>query len=135
MKLITATETIDLSPGTEVSHLIGVTKYEAPMPQTLDAKCPLMYGLARTDEERWQNIADLPYGEVCDITLKIDGQSGTFYCRKDPETNEWQTGVCSRSLELKKECLNNYTRADVCLVLCPPSQKMIHIGEPTITIE
>jgi RNA ligase (TIGR02306 family) len=98
--------------GKEVSDLIGVTKYEVPMPQTLDAKCPLMYGLARTDEERWQNIADLPYGEVCDITLKIDGQSGTFYCRKDPETNEWQTGVCSRSLELKKECSNNYTRAE-----------------------
>jgi hypothetical protein len=26
-------------------------------------------------------------------------------------------------------------RADVCIVLYAPSQKMIHIGEPTITIE
>jgi RNA ligase (TIGR02306 family) len=99
--------------GDEVSDLIGVTKYEVPMPQTLDAKCPLMYGLNKTDEERYQNLTDvLPFGETVDVTLKVDGQSGTFYCRKDPETNEWQTGVCSRSLELKKECLNNYTRAE-----------------------
>lgn len=99
--------------GKEVSELVGVVKYEAPMPQTLDAKCPLMYGLNKTDEERYQNLVSiLPYGEVVDVTLKVDGQSGTFYCRKDPETNEWQTGVCSRSLELKKECLNNYTRAE-----------------------
>jgi RNA ligase (TIGR02306 family) len=104
---------MDTTPGTEVSHLIGVTKYEVPMPQTLDAKCPLMYGLNKTDEEHYQNLTDvLPFGEVCDITLKIDGMSSTYYCRKDPETNEWQTGVCSRSLELKKECLNNYTRAE-----------------------
>jgi len=99
--------------GKEVSDLIGVTKYEVPMPQTLDAKCPLMYGLNKTDEERYQNLTDvLPFGETIDVTLKVDGQSGTFYCRKDPETNEWQTGVCSRSLELKKECSNNYTRAE-----------------------
>lgn len=99
--------------GKEVSDLIGVTKYEVPMPQTLDAKCPLMYGLNKTDEERYQNLTDvLPFGEIVDVTLKVDGQSATYYCRKDPETNEWQTSVCSRSLELKKECLNNYTRAE-----------------------
>jgi RNA ligase (TIGR02306 family) len=103
---------MDMTPDTEVSHLIGVTKYEAPTPQQLDAKGALPFGLNRTDEERFQNILDLPFGEVVNVTLKIDGQSATYYCRKDPETNEWQTGVCSRSLELKKECLNNYTRAE-----------------------
>ena len=44
--------------------------------------------------------------------MLVHNSSATYYCRKDPETNEWQTGVCSRSLELKKECLNNYTRAE-----------------------
>jgi RNA ligase (TIGR02306 family) len=59
--------------GDEVSDLIGVTKYEAPQPQQLDAKGPLPFGLSRTDEERWQNILDLPFGEVVTITTKVDG--------------------------------------------------------------
>ena len=98
--------------GKEVSDLIGVTKYEAPQPQQLDAKGPLPFGLGRTDEERWQNIADLPFGEVVDVTLKVDGSSATYYCHKDRQTGEWHTGICSRSLELKPECINNYTRID-----------------------
>lgn len=113
MKLITSTETIDLTPGTEVSHLIGVTKYEAPQPQQLDAKGHLPFGLGKTDEERYQNILDLPFGETVDVTLKVDGQSATYYCRKDRETGEWHTGICSRSLELKPECSNNYTRINL----------------------
>jgi RNA ligase (TIGR02306 family) len=112
MKLITATETIDLSPGTEVSHLIGVTKYEAPAPQALDAKGPLPFGLAKTDEERFQNIEDLPFGEDVMVTLKVDGQSATYFCHKNRQTGDWTTGICSRSLEMKPECLNNYTRID-----------------------
>jgi RNA ligase (TIGR02306 family) len=100
-------------PGTEVSHLIDVTKYEAPQPQQLDAKGHLPFGLGKTDEERYQNILDLPFGEKVDVTLKIDGQSATYYCRKDRETGEWHTGICSRSLELKPECSNNYTRINL----------------------
>jgi RNA ligase (TIGR02306 family) len=98
--------------GDEVSDLIGVTKYEAPAPQALDAKGPLPFGLNKTDEERFQNILDLPFGEVVDVTLKVDGQSATYYCHKDRQTGEWHTGICSRSLELKPECINNYTRID-----------------------
>ncbi len=98
--------------GKEVSDLIGVTKYEAPQPQQLDAKGHLPFGLGKTDEERYQNILDLPFGEKVDVTLKIDGQSATYYCRKDRETGEWHTGICSRSLELKPECSNNYTNID-----------------------
>lgn len=103
---------MDMTPGTEVSHLIGVTKYEAPQPQQLDAKGPLPYGLGKTDEERYQNILDLPFGEDVMVTLKVDGSSATYYCRKDRQTGEWTTGICSRSLEMKPECLNNYTRID-----------------------
>jgi RNA ligase (TIGR02306 family) len=103
---------MDFAPGTEVSHLIGVTKYEAPQPQQLDAKGHLPFGLGKTDEERYQNILDLPFGEVVDVTLKIDGQSATYYCHKDRQTGEWTTGICSRSLEMKPECSNNYTNID-----------------------
>jgi RNA ligase (TIGR02306 family) len=99
--------------GDEVSDLIGVTKYEAPQPQQLDAKGLLPHGLSKTDEERYQNILDLPFGETVDVTLKIDGQSATFYCYKNRQTGEWHTGICSRSLELKPECLNNYTRINL----------------------
>ena len=96
--------------GDEVSDLIGVIKYEAPQPQQLDAKGPLPYGLGKTDEERYQNILDLPFGEDVMVTLKVDGSSATYYCRKDRQTGEWTTGICSRSLEMKPECVNNYTR-------------------------
>jgi len=97
--------------GKEVSDLIGVTKYEAPMPQQLDAKGILPFGLNKTDEERYQNILDLPFGETVDVTLKVDGQSATYYCYKNRQTGEWHTGICSRSLDLKPECIfNNYTR-------------------------
>lgn len=96
--------------GVDVAHLMGVTKYEAPAPQALDAKGPLPFGLNKTDEERYQNFLDLPFGEMVDVTLKVDGQSATYYCRKDRPTGEWTTGICSRSLEMKPECDNNYTR-------------------------
>lgn len=96
--------------GDEVSDLIGVTKYEAPQPQQLDAKGILPFSIRKTDEERYQNILDLPFGETVDVTLKVDGQSATFYCYKNRQTGEWHTGICSRSLELKPECSNNYTR-------------------------
>lgn len=67
----------DIVPGTEVSDIIGVTKYEPPAPQDLSAAGHLPTNLPKTDEERWQNIEALPFGEVCDITLKVDG------CLKD----------------------------------------------------
>jgi RNA ligase (TIGR02306 family) len=96
--------------GKDIADRIGVTKYEAPAPQSLDAKGPLPFGLNKTDEERFQNILELPFGELVNVTLKIDGQSATYYCHKDRQTGEWTTGICSRSLELKLECNNNYTR-------------------------
>lgn len=102
-----------VAPGTEVSALIGVTKYEPPQPQQLDAAGYPPTGLPKTDEERYQNLDGLlPYGERVDITLKIDGQSATYYCKMNVATEEWETGICSRSLRLKPECDNNYTRAE-----------------------
>lgn len=96
--------------GVDIAHILGVTKYEAPVPQQLDAKGLLPFGLNKTDEERWQNIHDLPFGEPIVVTAKIDGQSATYYCHKNRQTGEWTTGICSRSLEMKPECSNNYTR-------------------------
>jgi len=99
-----------INVGDEVSGLLGVSKYEPPAPQDLSAAGFLPRGLPKTDEERWQNFTDLPYGEVCDITLKIDGSSLSVYARK-LEDGSWETGVTSRSLRLKTECNNKYIQA------------------------
>lgn len=99
--------------GTEVSELINVAKYEPPQPQQLDAMGYPPSGLPKTDEERYQNLdGSLPYGERVDITLKIDGSSATYFCKMNVETGEYETGVCSRSLRIKPECSNIYTRAE-----------------------
>ncbi len=98
--------------GQEVSAMIGVQKYEPPVPQSLDAQGALPSGLPKTDEERWQNITDLPFGEKVNITLKIDGSSATYFCRRNPITHAWETGICSRSLHLKSDSNNPYTAAE-----------------------
>lgn len=94
--------------GQEISDRIGVIKYEAPVPQDLSAKGGLPYGIPKTDEERWQNIDRLPYGKLVDITLKVDGQSETIYCKQLPDET-WDTGICGRSFAYKTDAINKYT--------------------------
>lgn len=94
--------------GDEVSDVIGITKYTAPEPKSLDAKGGLPYGICKTDEDRYQNIRDLPLGSLVDITLKIDGKSATYYCKKNPD-GSYSKGICTRSLEIKPETNNDYT--------------------------
>lgn len=94
-----------LSPGQEIADQIGVTKYEPPLPQDAKAKGGLPFGIPKTDEERWENLREVPYGETVDVTLKIDGSSFTAYCCLPEHSGlpEVVTGVCSRSLELKND--------------------------------
>lgn len=99
----------DLVEGTEVSGILGVTKYEPPLPQSLDAAGNMPFGIPKTDEERYQSLTDIPYGKTVDVSLKIDGQSCSIFAVN--HGSGWVTGICSRSLLLKPECLNNYTRA------------------------
>lgn len=99
--------------GNDISAEIGVSKYEPPLPQDLSAAGYLPTGLPKTDEERYQNLIDgLPYGKAVDVTLKIDGSSATYYCFKNQD-GQWDTGICSRSLKIKPDCENNYTRIEV----------------------
>lgn len=92
--------------GLDVSEMLNIKHYEPPMPQDLSAKGLLPYGIGKTDEERWENIVDkLPFNEVVDVTLKIDGQSWSAYYKVD--TDEF--GVLGRTMEYKLECTNNYT--------------------------
>lgn len=95
----------DVLIGTEISNLIGVTKYETPPPKDLKAKGGLPYGIPKTDEENYYKFDILPYGELCTVTTKIDGSSFSCYYHLPNK----QFGCMSRSLELKTECLNSFT--------------------------
>lgn len=93
--------------GVDVSELLGIKHYEPPLPQDLSAKGLLPYGISKTDEERWENFEDnLPYGEVVDLTLKVDGQSCSFFYH----LGEKQFGVLGRNFEYKLSGDNNYTK-------------------------
>lgn len=95
----------DLEVGTDVSALIGVTHYVAPEPQDVNAKGGLPYGIPKTDEDRWESERRLPFGETCDVLLKVDGQSCSFFY----EMMEKYFGILGRSLELHEMFTNKYT--------------------------
>lgn len=91
--------------GTDIASMIEVEHYEPPAPQDLTAKGKLPFGIPKTDEDRWENRVTFPYGELVDITLKIDGQSCSYYYKLD--TDEF--GVLGRSLEYYPDTQNRYT--------------------------
>jgi RNA ligase (TIGR02306 family) len=85
--------------GQDVTEMLGIVKYEPPIPAELAGKVKGLFPsfLRKTDEERIQNLS----GEIETwkdktfyVTEKLDGSSATFY-HKDGEF-----GVCSRNLEL-----------------------------------
>lgn len=84
------------SIGTDVAGIIGVTKYEAKTTSP-NAIGGLPYGIPKTDEVRHNNLHDLPFGEIVDVTRKVDGSSFTAYYNLKTD----KFGICSRSLELK----------------------------------
>lgn len=104
-----------LTPGDDVTELLGVLKYEKPIPPALAAQARGHFPpfLKKTDEERIQNISPYELQAMADVpfyqTLKRDGSSLTIYCRNadpehDPEESVmlgYMLGVCSRNIDLK----------------------------------
>jgi RNA ligase (TIGR02306 family) len=90
-----------LEVGKDVSQLLGIQKYEPPIPAELAGKVKGLFPsfLRRTDEERVQNLKT-EYEEWKNsdktfyVTEKLDGSSATFFINNDV------FGVCSRNLEL-----------------------------------
>jgi RNA ligase (TIGR02306 family) len=85
--------------GEDVTDLIGVVKYEPPVPPCLNgvAKGYLPGFIQKTDEERIQNLSmiyDSLKEDVYYETEKLDGTSVTYYL------NNGEFGVGSRNLEL-----------------------------------
>ncbi len=89
--------------GMDVTELLGVVKYEPPIPAELAGKVRGNFPgfLRKTDEERVQNLSkEYPTWVERDldfyVTEKLDGSSATFYLNND------QFGVCSRNLDLEE---------------------------------
>ena len=91
----------NLEPGSDVTGILGVTKYEKPIPVSLRGRMrgPISrLAVPKTDEMRVQNIPDVlerHKGKTLYITEKIDGTSMSCYI--DPETG---LHVCSRNVDL-----------------------------------
>lgn len=111
--------------GLDIAEIIGVTKYEAPQPQDLNAAGPYGFGIPRTDESRWNSVRNMPWGEPCDVTLKVDGQSWSAICAREVEltgfsittnglepegTIKWDRAIGGRSFLYQLDTINNYTR-------------------------
>ena len=93
----------EVDEGEDMTEELGLTKFEPALPNNTQARGLLPFAIPKTDEERWQNIRDMPYGEPVDVTLKIDGQSFTAYVMHDQTGSDplGQRGITSRSLDLK----------------------------------
>jgi len=92
----------ELPEGLDVTEMLGIVKYEPPIPAELAGKVKGLFPsfLRKTDEERVQNLAK-EFGEwgfqskhQFYVTEKLDGSSSTYYMK------DGEFGVCSRNLEL-----------------------------------
>lgn len=85
----------------DMSGLVGVVKWEPKIPACLAGQVKGLFPvfIYKTDQERVQNLVNEVFVDNADsefeITMKLDGSSGTFYYRAG------EVGVCSRNLELK----------------------------------
>jgi len=92
----------NLPEGMDVTEILGIVKYEPPIPAELAGKVKGGFPsfLRKTDEERIQNLVKeyeeykLTSQHQFYMTEKLDGSSATFYM------NDNVFGVCSRNLEL-----------------------------------
>jgi len=93
--------------GMDVTEILGVTKYEEPIPACLGGTALGRFPShsIKTDEERIQNLTEIfpEYKKYTWIaTEKLDGTSGTYFI------NNEIFGVASRNLELKENETNSF---------------------------
>lgn len=94
----------DWDVGDDVSEILGIVKYEPPLPAQLRGQIKGNFPsfLQKTDQERVQNCfkyfaREPEVWEECVVEEKLEGSSFTAYY------NNGETGVCSRNLDLKEE--------------------------------
>lgn len=100
------------SNDSDVSTLLNIKKYEAPIPAQLagEVKGAFPGFIPKTDQERIQNFSNeleewKAEGAFWEVTEKLDGSSMTVYIR------DGEIGVCSRNLELKRNHNNSLWKA------------------------
>lgn len=90
---------VEIAEGLDVTEILGITKYEPPIPANLRGKTKGGFPsfIPKTEETRvqvLQELIDKYQGETCYIAEKLDGSSVTYYL------NKGVFGVCSRNLDL-----------------------------------
>lgn len=105
---------LTVAEGDDVSEVLGITKYEAPIPAELAGEVKGMFPsrIPKTDQERIQNLsAELAEWKAekltWEVTEKLDGSSMTVYVL------DGEVGVCSRNLDLKRNPDNSLWRAAI----------------------
>lgn len=97
----------EIAEDADCTHVLGIIKYEPPLPACLAGKAKGRFPsfIPKTDETRvqvLQKVLDKYKGELCYVTEKLDGSSGTFFI------NNSEFGVCSRNLELYEDDENSF---------------------------
>ncbi len=99
---------IDLKIETDVTEILGINKYETPIPLSLTGEVIGSFPskIKKTDQERIQNLWDeysIQFKEIeFEESLKLDGTSMSVYYL------DGHVGVCSRNWELKESNNNSY---------------------------
>ena len=100
----------DFYEGQDVTEILGVKKYEKPLPASLGgiARGNFPSFIPKTDEDRIQNCFGRLKNKVPDqlyeATVKLDGTSFTAYYHRETD----RFGVCSRNLDLEETEGNLY---------------------------
>jgi RNA ligase (TIGR02306 family) len=98
---------IEVQEDLDVTEILGITKYEPPIPAYLSGKVKGKFPsfIPKTDETRvqiLQKVLDKYQGVSCYVSEKLDGSSATYFI-KDKEF-----GVCSRNMELYEDDENSF---------------------------
>lgn len=99
-----------LTNGFDMSNYLGVEHYEPPIVESGEGNVvsKLPYDIPKTDEPRWEKVSPrfiYGGGDKVDVTLKVDGQSCSFYYHLGDD----KFGVLGRKTEFDPAVSNNYT--------------------------
>jgi len=98
----------DFPHGFDVTEILGIKKYEKPIPANLQGKVRGNFPsfIPKTDQERYQNLPEWQLEnyirEPFEVSVKLDGSSMTVYYNND------YFGVCSRNMDLLDDAENNF---------------------------
>jgi RNA ligase (TIGR02306 family) len=97
----------DRGVGDDVSDILGITKYEPPLPKEMQGVCRSTFPsfIPKTDEERIQTckyVLDAYRGMLFQATEKVDGTSCTMFVKNG------EFHVCSRNMDLLESEGNIY---------------------------